>query len=425
MFSSQFRGRAALAIIAGAALTLTACSSSGTSNTSPSSSSTADTSSTSAAGGGGTPAAGSTITIGSFASLSNPVYSTPQLKAGLTAAIGSINASGGVAGHKLALDFCDSNYDANKELSCTRSLIAQKVSAFVSPSVLADPSGKEYAAMAAAKIADVGGQGLSPAELNSPVAFPISSGIPGWVFGAAKHLIDEGVKKIAIVDDTNPGSQFFGGLVAQALKAYGVTPVSTITADPTADPTLTTAAGKVVSSGAEGIVLCPAPATVPKFVGALTQSGYKGKISSITALFAPAILKALGSAANGILLTSQVAFVTDTANAGVAKFLADMKKYQPSAVIDETTLIAWSAATLFAKVAATAKSTDAAGILAAFTGLSTPVDVGTVAPYAVAGKTSPVKGFSRIFNPTVQDGTVDNGEVKSDGKGFQPAFPST
>jgi ABC-type branched-subunit amino acid transport system substrate-binding protein len=363
--------------------------------------------------------------VGSFASLSNPIYSTPQLKAGLEAAISSVNAAGGVKGHPLKLDFCDSNYDVNLEESCTRSLIADKVSAFVSPSVLADSSGQEYVSMAAAKTADIGGEGLSPAELNSPVAFPISSGIPGWVFGATKNLIDAGAKKIAVLDDTNPGSQFFGSLVAQALKAYGRQATTTVVADATSDPTFATAAGKLQSSGADGVVICPAPQNIPKIVAAIDQSGYTGKISSITALFAPAILKALGSAANGILLTSQVAFVTDTSNSGITSFLADMQKYQPKAVIDETTLISWAAVKLFAQIAATATSFDAAGILAAASSFVGPADVGVAGPYSVSGKTSPLTGFARIFNATVQNGTVENGQVKADGKGFVPAFPTS
>ncbi len=410
-----------VAVGAVAAIALAGCSSSGSGSKSTGSSGGGSTGGTSSAGG----ASGSPITVGSFASLSNPIYSTPQLKAGLEAAISSVNAAGGVKGHALKLNFCDSNYDANKELSCTRSLIQDKVSAFVSPSVLADPAGKEYPLMAAAKTADIGGQGLSPAELNSPVAFPISSGIPGWVYGATKNLIDSGAKKIAILDDTNPGSQFFGGLVTQALKAYGAKAATTVVADSSADPTFSTAAGKLKSSGADGVVICPAPQNVPKIIGAIRQSGYTGKISSITALFAPAIIKALGSAANGILLTSQVAFVTDTSNSGVAAFLADIKKYQPKAVIDETTLIAWGAVKLFAKIAATASSFDSSGILAAASKFAGPADIGVAGPYAVAGKTSPVPSFARIFNPTVQNGTVENGEVKADGKGFVAAFPSS
>jgi hypothetical protein len=94
-------------------------------------------------------------------------------------------------------------------------------------------------------------------------------------------------------------------------------------------------------------------------------------------------------------------------------------------VIDETTLISWSAVKIFAKIAATVTSYDSASILAATKSFAGPADIGTVAPYSIAGKTSPLPTFSRIFNATVQDGTVENGAVQSDGKGFQPAFPSS
>ncbi len=375
-----------------------------------------------AAGSSGAAATGDPILIGSLASLTNPAYSTPQNKDAINAAVSSINAAGGVKGHPLKIDFCDSAYDPNKELSCTRSLLAEHVSALVAPSILADSSGREFTLAEAASTAAVGTEGLLPGELNSKVAFPLSSGLPGWIYGAAKDLSTQGVTKVSIITTADPGSQFAAGLAAAALKQFGVAVNQTVTADAKTDPTLAGAVAKATGGGVDGLLLAPAPVIIPKLVGAIKQSGFTGKTASITALFAPALIKASGAAADGILLTSQVAFTTDTANPGIAAFLADMQKYAPNATIDESTLFAWAATQLFAKVAATASGTDAASILAAFSNLSTPVDVGVAAPYSVVGKTSPFPMFARIFNSTVQFGTISGGAVQSDGKGFVPAF---
>jgi ABC-type branched-subunit amino acid transport system substrate-binding protein len=350
------------------------------------------------------------ILVGGMDSLSNPLYSAPETQSGLNAGIQDVNSHGGVNGHPLKADFCNTNYLANQEYSCTLQLINNGVAALVSPSILADQSGREYTAMAGAKVADIGGEGLSPAELSSPIAFPLSSGLPGWFYGAAAALVAKGDTKIAILTDPNPASQYSAQLIAQALKSAGITPLQTVTADVTSDPTLSTAAAKVVQ-GANGIVLTPSPVIIPKIVPAIRATGYKGAISSITALFPPAILKATGSSTNGILLDSQIAFTTTTSNPGVKQFLSDMKKYAPGAAIDNTSLNAWSAVMLYAKVASAAKAVTRAQVLAAFTNLKNPVNIYTAAPYKVVGTTQPLAPFTRIFNPTVVYGSVKNGQV--------------
>ena len=61
-------------------------------------------------------------------------------------------------------------------------------------------------------------------------------------------------------------------------------------------------------------------------------------------------------------------------------------------------------------------------VLAAFTNLSTAVNVGTLAPYKVVGAVQPLPQYTRIFNPTVEIGSVVNGNVEANGKGFIDPF---
>lgn len=408
MTTTTRRVTAAVAALA-VATALAACSSSKTSAGTSAGASVGSTS-------------GAPVLIGSFAPISSPAVSLPEVKAAMQAAVADVNAAGGIKGRPLELSFCDSMFDPNKELACTRTLIQQKVSALVDPTVAADLSGREYQAAASAKVPMVGTQGFSPAELNSPVAFPLSSGVPGWVYGALDHLVSTGAKKIGILIDNAPTGQFAVQMSAAALKGAGRSLSATIQGDPASDPTFATAAGKVVSAGVDGLFLAPSPLDVPKMVVALRQAGFTGKISSATELFPDPTIKALGSAADGVMLTSQIAFPSDSSNTGVAAFDASMQKNAPTATRNEEALHAWSAVKLFADVAKSATSLDAAGILAAFTNLSTPVDLGITPPYSVSGKTSPLPTFSRIVNSTVQNGTVVNGVATADGKGFVDPF---
>lgn len=403
---------ARLAVAASVAALLTAACSS---NSSTASSSGAGTSSSGAKTASATP-----ILIGGAGPLHNPAYNEPTLPVGLQAAVDSVNAAGGVNGHPLKLNFCDTGYTVNGELACAHQFVSEHVAAAVDPYFLADQSGAEIELLQKAGIPVFGGQGLSPVELNNPGAYPLSSGLPGWTYGAVASLLKSGARKISILVDTNPGSQFAGQLLAAAAKSAGIT-APIVTGDPNADPTFSAAAAKAAANGVEGVALFPSPVNVPKMIKALRQTGFQGKISLPTVILPEAFIKALGPAGNGVLADSQVALTTDTANPGVRQYLADMQKYGSNEVSDAS-IFAWSAMQLFAKAIAHASSFDAQGITAALNSLSTPVDVNTVAPWRVSGVTSPLISFHRILNPTVTFGVVRNGQLVTEGGGFVNPF---
>jgi ABC-type branched-subunit amino acid transport system substrate-binding protein len=408
------RSIARLAVAASAAALLTAACSSGSSS-STASSSVAGTSSSGTGTASGTP-----ILIGGAGPLNNPAYNEPTLPLGLQAAVDSVNAAGGVNGHPLKLDFCNTDYTVNGELACAHQFVSEHVAAAVDPYFLADQSGAEVELLQKAGIPVFGGQGLSPVELNNPDAYPLSSGLPGWTYGAVASLLKSGAKKISILVDTNPGSQFAATLLQAAAKSAGIT-APIVTGDPNADPTFSAAAAKATANGVDGVALFPSPVNVPKMIEALRQTGYQGKISLPTVILPETSIQALGSAGNGVLADSQVTLTTDTADPGVQQYLADMKKYGSNQVSDAS-IFAWSAVQVFAKAIAHASSFDAPGITAALNALSTPVDINTVAPWRAADVKSPLTSFQRILNPTVTFGVVQNGQLVTEGGGFVNPF---
>jgi ABC-type branched-subunit amino acid transport system substrate-binding protein len=404
MTSKPTSAGAILAILMAAVVTISGCSSSG--KKSPS---------TTSAGAGSGAASGSPITIGGAIPIQSSVYNEPDAKTALDASISSINAAGGVNGHPLKLDFCDTQYTVNGELRCARQLASDKVSAVINPFFLADQSGAEVTTLAKAGIPIFGSQGLSPAELNSPDVFPLSSGLPGWAYGAAAQMLQAGATKISVLIDTNPGSAFSASLVSAAVKSAGKS-ATTVIGDPNSDPTFATAAAKATAGGVNGVILTPSPVNIPKMIAALKQSGYTGKIGSLTVIMPPAVVKALGATGEGILADSQVALTSDTTNAGVQKYTADMAKYGNNTITDSA-LFTWSAVELFAKAIGSATAYDAASVDKALNSVSTPIDIGTVGPWKSTGVTSPLPTFSRILNPTVSFGVVKSGVVVPAGDG--------
>lgn len=381
-----------------------------------------------AASGSGSDTAGSAISIGTVIPLSGQLVVAPELEAGMKAAVSAVNADGGVKGHPLKLRVCDTKFDPNTELSCVRDLISEKVTAFAGGIIAADPSGREYQLASKAGIPFVGSYGGVPAEFTTPGTFPIKSGFPGWVYGATKNLVDKGARTISVISLNNAAGEYGVKLSKEALASLGMKPVTTVVADPQADPTFSTAAAKAVSPHADGVLITLVPTLMPKLLTALKNTGYTGRISTLSALATPAVLKAAGSAADGMLVTGHAAFQADTADPGIKAFLADMKKYQPRSPIDENAIYGWTTIKLFAQVMSAASLTDGAAaptsaqVLAAYNGITKPIELGTFGPFGPPPAQPYVPGYDRMFSPSVQNGIVEGAVVEPDGKGFVNPF---
>lgn len=361
--------------------------------------------------------AGEVIRIGSSASLSNPMLSSPMYKSGMVAAVEAVNAAGGINGANLVLEFCDSKLDANTETACARELTDKGIVAAIGPNVVADQSGTPYKIYAAAKVPVFGGNGLSPAELTDANSFPMASGTPGWFYGAGKALSDTGATSVAIYADAGPSGQFAGDLASDGLKNLGIASEGVTFADAKADPTFAASAAKVVDTGADGVLI--ASTNVPVMVKALRDAGFQGRISTFSGALTDKSIEAMGANAEGLLVSSQNALVADTADPEVAAFMADMKKYAPDAAIEDRSLNAYAKIQLFAQILRQANVPvgDGADVSAILDSLETPVDTGLVGPWAVKGRTSPLAEFPRIVNPTVVLGEIRDGKIVPTGSG--------
>lgn len=409
------------------ALVATGCSSSKSSGKSSTSASSAangsSDSSSSSSASGGSASSKSPIMLASAAPLTSSVFQIPQYKAGIDAAVASINAAGGVNGHQLSLSTCDTQYTVNGELACARKILSSKPAAVVAPEIISDQSGAEWKLFASAKLPVIGSNPASPVELNSDNVFPQSGGIVSSFVGQAAAVVAAGVTKITILIDSNPIGAYAAHLMSAALTGAGSKiPVTTVTADASSDPTFATAAAKATAGGVNGVVIAADPTDTAKLVGAVRAGGYTGKISIPYSQLTPQALKTLGKAANGLLVDSTLAFLTDSSNAGITKFNADMKSYGKGAALDNWSLIGWSAVKLFAAGTKSTTSFDPATIMKTFAATSTPINIGTLGPWSVVGKAGKVAGATRIVNPTVTFGTITNGQYTSDGKGFVNPF---
>jgi ABC-type branched-subunit amino acid transport system substrate-binding protein len=273
----------------------------------------------------------------------------------------------------------------------------------------------------------VGSYGTVPTEFTTPGVFPLNCGFVGWVYGGTKNLVAKGAKKISVISLNNAPGAYGAKLSEQALGALGMKPAATVLADPQADPTFSTAAAKATSNGVDGIFITLVPPLMPKLLKALQNAGYKGKISAISALATPAILKAAGPTADGMFVTGQAAFAADAGNPGIKGFLTDMKKYQPNGALAEWAVEGWSAVKLFATVmdGKTKGVPSSSDVLAAFNAISKPVQLDSVGPFGKPPAKPYVPKYDRMFSPWVQNGVVKNGVVEPDGKNYVNPFTQT
>jgi branched-chain amino acid transport system substrate-binding protein len=384
------------------ALAAAACSSS--------SSSTAQSSSTSSSSSNAS--SSSPIVVGSMAPLTSQVVTLPELQAGVVAAIDGLNAQGGIDGHQVKLDFCDTQFTNSGEISCMDQMISDKVSALIAPGIVAGTSGAPYELAEQADLANIGTLGLIPPEFNSPVVFPLSSGDPGWIAGGIASLVKGGARRIAYLGNDTGTYETVRADALAALKDAGLTPVNVVEGDPASDPTYSAAAAKVVAGNIDGLFLAVSPNVVDVAVRAVRAAGYTGPIAAEAAVFSPPIIKALGSLANGIEVSGAVVYPSETSNPEVGAYLADMKKYQPQAAVDQISESAWAAMQLYAKVMKGQTNFSSSNVLSLLKNLSTPIDLGMTGPYVVKGAVSPVAGFPNIYNPDVTLGVIRNGVME-------------
>jgi ABC-type branched-subunit amino acid transport system substrate-binding protein len=351
--------------------------------------------------------------IGNWVALSAQGFQAPQEKSGVEAAIASINASGGINGHPLKLDFCDQKFDPNQETACARQMVSDHVSAVVAPSVFFGTG--SIPVLAKAGIPEIASQGLSgPVEYSCKTCYPLA-GAYGWFWGADDALLKAGATKISIIGVNVAASTASTEVATAGLKEAGLAPVHTVYADPTATD-LSSVATQAIAGGVDGVVLTTSPQIGPKAVAALKAAGYTGKIATITDVINQQAVTALGASANGLLLTSLVAFANDKDNPGVVQFNADMAKYASSATVDTLALEGWGGVELFATLAKGLTKWDPASINTAMQNLNLSADQAPVyGGFVIKGVTSVIPSAPQLLHTTVQNGSVVNGQITAQG----------
>ena len=205
MLKRLYRGAAVPLAIATVALVAAGCGSS--SSSSSASSSTVAGASSSASSGGG-----DAIQIGTLIPLTGTGLNFADYLAGAKAAVQSINAAGGINGHKINLVECDDQNNPNQAVTCARQMVSSHVVAVAGGVSLF--GAQEAQILKAANIPWIGALPITAPETALSNEYPIESGNLGNYGTTGTFAKKAGQKAIAGFVLQGP----LGTAAAQALE---------------------------------------------------------------------------------------------------------------------------------------------------------------------------------------------------------------
>jgi ABC-type branched-subunit amino acid transport system substrate-binding protein len=405
-----------LALAGAATLGIAGCSSSGSSSSTPSSSATGASSATAASGATAAAAASkSPITVEIIAVLSNPAFSDPEAATAAQAYVKQANASGGINGHPIVLQVCDSNLNPNKETACFQQAVTDHDAAVVGSFLL---FGTGMKLLQAAGIPFIGGNGTTTAEFTSPISFPADSGEIGWYDGEAALMKKAGVTKPAIMYCDTAACDLSVQFAQQYWTKNGGGTVKSVLA-PLAQAAYSSQAASTASGGTNGVMMASATQAIPKMVTDLRQANFTGPIALIDSFVDSSTVSAMGSYANGLLVSGLLDPVTQTSSVGVKAFVSAMNAENPSAAKDGLSEHTWNGFDLFSQAAKTISGPiTGASLLQALENIKKPITLGLSGPWVSPGApAAPLSQYPRLTSDDLSyvPEKIDNNQLVATG----------
>jgi ABC-type branched-subunit amino acid transport system substrate-binding protein len=359
------RKRRSKLTVAGAVATTLAVLLSACSSSSSDSAKSKDAGGAAPAGTSSTSCPGSPIKFGIITVLTGDtiVAASPNIPAGAEAAASALTRSC-VLGRPVKIVTCDTKNNPNQSAVCGRKMVSEKVVAYMGE----DNNGATWFPLtAAAKIPEIGGNGLDSVQVSSPLWFPLTGNVhDASAYATIGASAMDKPAKVAVLPLDNPGTAFFVNFfkaqtIALGGKFAGSFPVPATTVD------MSQFAAQVKNSGANALFPIIGGDQFTGLVQQMAAQGMSLKDNVVINLGSAAdckFIKQVGSAGEGLWLVDTAwpaAWNTD--NAGAKQYISELKAAKlPSASCDigEFGLQAWSAVHIMADMLKGAATKDAA-----------------------------------------------------------------
>jgi ABC-type branched-subunit amino acid transport system substrate-binding protein len=257
------------------------------------------------------------------ASVGTTLQNYPDVKAGAEAAVKSINAAGGISGKQIDLQFCNANSDPNAALACARKAVSDKVAAVVGYTDTFSSS-----ALPVLEQAKIPAVGLMPrgnaVELNSAASFPFEGGSAGDSLAAPFGLKAAGGKAVVAVSADVPSAIANAGLVEKGAAKAGIKYAGVVKIPTTGVTDYAPYAQQIKALGGDSVMFNATVAQIQGVMKASKALGLKVTFMQHGTAFGVKEIAATGDIAEGLMLVSGYPAYSDTSNAGIAKYNADM-----------------------------------------------------------------------------------------------------
>ena len=251
-------------------------------------------------------------------------------------------------GHPVQVIVCDDKFNPNAAAACARKAVSSKVVSLVSFSGFDDSINP---ILKSAGIPSYGNNGSSSTDSTSPISFPSEYSVTE-LLGELDIAASLGSKNIKIAALDIPAITFLTGLLEKQAAKLG-TKTSVIPVSPTATD-LTSIAGQVLSSKADGVINIMGPAQTQALLKSLSQQGAnfrKLHVLNDLSSFDPAEVKQLGKKFAGVLSGGGVWSPTDRNYPAIKQYFAELKAAkQPTDVVktDVNGVAGWATVHLIA-----------------------------------------------------------------------------
>jgi branched-chain amino acid transport system substrate-binding protein len=346
----------------------------------------------SATASGAASSGGGTVNIMLEGAITGPVYALPEMVTGAQAAVATLNASGGVDGHKVNLIVCDDQGNPNLDASCGREAVADHVVAEVGS--LSEYDNDFIPVLESAKIPYFGSTDINAVDHTASVSFPIVATVTDWT-GMGHVLGAEGCKDAAAIGVNGPGTSTGLPYLSSAFKRAGGKTFKQYEYPPTAS-VFNSYVATATAGGAKCIAVIGGPQAIAELMTAIKSTGQKIPIVAdldpvVPSLFAPIHFPAGEMKVVGGYIEPD----TGSHDAGANKFAAAVNAQHATGEagsVDELSENSYQGVLMFAQDAKGVSDLTGPNLLAAIPKNMSNVNTGLTPSFSLA-KTGVFKGY--------------------------------
>jgi ABC-type branched-subunit amino acid transport system substrate-binding protein len=310
-----------------------------------------------------------------------------------------INSQGGIDGHPVKIQACDTALDPQMVQNCVTQGIAAKASVFTGWD---NYGAQTFPALEKAGIPWLGGDLGDPLAAQSPISFPTNGLDQSAGYGLADVLLTHGAKKISVLALSVTAAIQYGDTVLKAADQLGGSAAGSVVPYQSGAPDMTSFVARALAQHPDGLALIAAGTDEVNLVKAARTLGFTGPISAIAENAPDNVASAIGSVGAPFYVVgyNRLPWVDDS-TPQAKEFMTLYDKLSPSQQAERSGYMVQSFASLLILQQAMkgAKSVSAASVDAALKQASS-INIG-ITPAINFTKSAGVPEYPRVVNTQV------------------------